>query len=314
MDSLSKKDESKLGAFTSLLESFGGLDLDEPPEVEDKEILKVSVKKTEKPKEISEVKVVDEVKVDDLPSEPQLKLSNKDQEKLSSFAGLMESFGALLDEPPQLEDEKVFEMKVEDVYPEENKEKIEEKKKIETSKLMAFEKLFTEFTKEQEKIDEEVLNIKITDIYPEKPKVVKTQEKVEKPKVVERNSQPTVKTQVIPMGVSSGLKYNGVNFVKGDNYFETNIGKKLLASKVKEPVNDLTHQVLLFLLGQEFVSCRVIATYIFEKFDNDIDIKVRAEIYKAKNNDFIEEKTVTPKNIEYRITKKGENYIERIIK
>ncbi len=141
-----------------------------------------------------------------------------------------------------------------------------------------------------------------------------TQQKVEKPKVVERNSQPTVKTQVIPMGVSSGLKYNGVNFVKGDNYFETNIGKKLLASKVKEPVNDLTHQVLLFLLGQEFVSCRVIATYIFEKFDNDIDIKVRAEIYKAKNNDFIEEKTVTPKNIEYRITKKGENYIERIIK
>ena len=168
MDSLSKKDESKLGAFTSLLESFGGLDLDEPPEVEDKEILKVSVKKTEKPKEISEVKVVDEVKVDDLPSEPQLKLSNKDQEKLSSFAGLMESFGALLDEPPQLEDEKVFEMKVEDVYPEENKEKIEEKKKIETSKLMAFEKLFTEFTKEQEKIDKEVLNLKVTDIYPEK--------------------------------------------------------------------------------------------------------------------------------------------------
>ena len=182
MDSLSKKDESKLGAFTSLLESFGGLDLDEPPEVEDKEILKVSVKKTEKPKEISEVKVVDEVKVDDLPSEPQLKLSNKDQEKLSSFAGLMESFGALLDEPPQLEDEKVFEMKVEDVYPEENKEKIEEKKKIETSKLMAFEKLFTEFTKEQEKIDEEVLNLKITDIYPEKPKVVKTKKVVKEVK------------------------------------------------------------------------------------------------------------------------------------
>ena len=182
MDSLSKKDESKLGAFTSLLESFGGLDLDEPPEVEDKEILKVSVKKTEKPKEISEVKVVDEVKVDDLPSEPQLKLSNKDQEKLSSFAGLMESFGALLDEPPQLEDEKVFEMKVEDVYQEENKEKIEEKKKIETSKLMAFEKLFTEFTKEQEKIDEEVLNLKVTDIYPEKPKVVKTKKVVKEVK------------------------------------------------------------------------------------------------------------------------------------
>ena len=182
MDSLSKKDESKLGAFTSLLESFGGLDLDEPPEVEDKEILKVSVKKTEKPKEISEVKVVDEVKVDDLPSEPQLELSNKDQEKLSSFAGLMESFGALLDEPPQLEDEKVFEMKVEDVYPEENKEKIEEKKKIETSKLMAFEKLFTEFTKEQEKIDKEVLNLKVTDIYPEKPKVVKTKKVVKEVK------------------------------------------------------------------------------------------------------------------------------------
>ena len=199
MDSLSKKDESKLDAFTSLLESFGGLDLDEPPEVEDTEIVKLSVKeKTESEKlqdelePISEEKIVDEVKVDNSSSEPQLKLSNKDQEKLSSFAGLMESFGALLDEPPQLEDEKVFEMKIEDVYPEENKEKIEEKKKVETSKLHAFEKLFTEFAKEQEKIDEEALNLKVTDIYPEKPKVVEIQEvskkvitkpKVEKPKV-----------------------------------------------------------------------------------------------------------------------------------
>ena len=178
MDSLSKKDESKLDAFTSLLESFGGLDLDEPPEIEDTEIVKLSVKeKTESEKlqdelePIYEEKIVDEVKVDSLSSEPQLKLSDKDQEKLSSFAGLMESFGALLDEPPQLEDEKVFEMKIEDVYPEENKEKIEEKKKIETSKLHAFEKLFTEFAKEQDEIDEEALNIKVTDIYPEKTKV-----------------------------------------------------------------------------------------------------------------------------------------------
>ena len=77
MDSLSKKDESKLDAFTSLLESFGGLDLDEPPEIEDKEILKTSVQKTEKPKKISEEKIVDEVKVDNSSSEPQLKLSNK---------------------------------------------------------------------------------------------------------------------------------------------------------------------------------------------------------------------------------------------
>ena len=50
MDSLSKKDESKLDAFTSLLESFGGLDLDEPPEVEDTELLKLSVEKTESEK------------------------------------------------------------------------------------------------------------------------------------------------------------------------------------------------------------------------------------------------------------------------
>ena len=190
MDSLSKKDESKLDAFTSLLESFGGLDLDEPPEVEDTEIVKLSVKeKTESEKlqdelePISEDKIVDEDKLNDLPSEPQLKLSNKDQEKLNSFAGLMESFGALLDDPPQLEDEKVFEMKVEDIYPEENKEKIEEKKVVEKSKLHAFEKLFTEFTKEQEKIDEDALSLKVTDIYPEKSKVIKIQEKDEKPKV-----------------------------------------------------------------------------------------------------------------------------------
>ena len=48
MDSLSKKDESKLDAFTSLLESFGGLDLDEPPEVEDTEIVKLLWKNREK--------------------------------------------------------------------------------------------------------------------------------------------------------------------------------------------------------------------------------------------------------------------------
>ena len=101
MDSLSKKDESKLDAFTSLLESFGGLDLDEPPEVEDTEIVKLSVQKTERKvtnelEPISEEKIVDEVKVDNSSSEPQLKLSNKDQEKLSSFAGLMESFWCVI--------------------------------------------------------------------------------------------------------------------------------------------------------------------------------------------------------------------------
>ena len=65
MDSLSKKDESKLDAFTSLLESFGGLDLDEPPEIEDKEILKTSVQKTEKPKKISEEKNIASQTTDD---------------------------------------------------------------------------------------------------------------------------------------------------------------------------------------------------------------------------------------------------------
>ena len=63
---------------------------DEPPEVEDTEIVKLSVKeKTESEKlqdelqPISEDKIVDEDKLNDLPSEPQLKLSNKDQEKLN---------------------------------------------------------------------------------------------------------------------------------------------------------------------------------------------------------------------------------------
>ena len=77
------------------------------------------------------------------------------------------------------------------MYTQKKIKKIEEKKKVETSKLHAFEKLFTEFAKEQEKIDEE-FNLKVTDIYPEKPKVVEIQEvskkvitkpKVEKPKV-----------------------------------------------------------------------------------------------------------------------------------
>ena len=249
MDSLSRKDENKLDAFTSLLESFGGLNLDEPPEIEDTDIVKLSVKeKTESEKlqdelePISEEKIVDEVKVDNSSSEPQLKLSNKDQEKLSSFAGLMESFGVLLDEPPQLEDEKVFEMKIEDVYPEENKEKIEEKKKVETSKLHAFEKLFTEFAKEQEKIDEEALNLKVTDIYPEKPKV-KTPKVAEIQEVAKKViTKPEVKKSKVDVKKTSNI------IEKVISNLDTMKGK----TQVKEQVDQIT------LLRNEFNQFRTI--------------------------------------------------------
>ncbi len=57
-------------------------------------------------------------------------LSEEDEDKLNAFSGLMESFGAILDEPPEVEDKDALKLQVQDIYPPE-KPKIDESAKIE---------------------------------------------------------------------------------------------------------------------------------------------------------------------------------------
>ena len=90
-------------------------------------------------------------------------LSEEDEDKLNAFSGLMESFGAILDEPPEIEDKDALKLQVQDIYPPE-KPKINEGAKIE-----ALENLFS----------------KLSEIKPQ-PKIV---EKT-KPEIIEKIETP----------------------------------------------------------------------------------------------------------------------------
>ena len=90
-------------------------------------------------------------------------LSEEDEDKLNAFSGLMESFGAILDEPPEVEDKDALKLQVQDIYPPE-KPKINEGAKIE-----ALENLFS----------------KLSEIKPQ-PKIV---EKT-KPEIIEKIETP----------------------------------------------------------------------------------------------------------------------------
>ena len=57
-------------------------------------------------------------------------LSEEDEDKLNAFSGLMESFGAILDEPPEVEDKDALKLQVQDIYPP-SKPKIDESANIE---------------------------------------------------------------------------------------------------------------------------------------------------------------------------------------
>ena len=67
-------------------------------------------------------------------------LSEEDEDKLNAFSGLMESFGAILDEPPEVEDDDALKLQVQDIYPP-SKPKIDESAKIE-----ALESLFSKLS------------------------------------------------------------------------------------------------------------------------------------------------------------------------
>jgi|LUML01.1.fsa_nt_gb hypothetical protein len=78
-------------------------------------------------------------------------LSEEDEDKLNAFSGLMESFGAILDEPPEVEDDDALKLQVQDIYPPE-KPKINEGAKIE-----ALENLFSKLSEIKPKPKPEIV-------------------------------------------------------------------------------------------------------------------------------------------------------------
>ena len=115
-------------------------------------------------------------------------LSEEDEDKLNAFSGLMESFGAILDEPPEVEDKDALKLQVQDIYPP-SKPKIDESAKIE-----ALESLFS----------------KLSGINPQ-PKIV---EKT-KPEIIEKIETPEeISTPIIVSETPPDMK-EALSRVKG---------------------------------------------------------------------------------------------------
>ena len=71
----------------------------------------------EEPKVIEVADIVVEEPVIESPVVETKSLSTEDEDKLGAFAGLMSSFGAILDAPPEVEDTDALKLQVEDIYP-----------------------------------------------------------------------------------------------------------------------------------------------------------------------------------------------------
>ena len=71
----------------------------------------------EEPKVIEVADIVVEQPVIETPVVETKSLSTEDEDKLGAFAGLMSSFGAILDAPPEVEDTDALKLQVEDIYP-----------------------------------------------------------------------------------------------------------------------------------------------------------------------------------------------------
>ena len=71
----------------------------------------------EEPKVVEVADIVVEQPVIESPVIETKSLSTEDEDKLGAFAGLMSSFGAILDAPPEVEDTDTLKLQVEDIYP-----------------------------------------------------------------------------------------------------------------------------------------------------------------------------------------------------
>ena len=73
--------------------------------------------KVKKPKVVEIADIVVEEPVIKPPVVETKSLSKEDENKLGAFAGLMSSFGAILDAPPEVKDTDALKLQVEDIYP-----------------------------------------------------------------------------------------------------------------------------------------------------------------------------------------------------
>ena len=137
-------------------------------------------------------------------------LSKEDENKLGAFSGLMESFGAILDEPPEIEDEDALKLQVQDIYPP-SKPEIDE-----NSKIKALEGLFS----------------KLSEIKPQ-PKIV---EKT-KPEIIEKIITSVAKSTV------AIFPYRGIQ--ESLNHFFTNSILILFLSLVLPKIRCTIQPVIL---------------------------------------------------------------------
>ncbi len=94
----------------------------------------------EEPKFVEVADIVVEQPVVETPVVETKSLSLEDEDKLGAFAGLMSSFGAILDAPPEVDDTDTLKLQVEDIYPTPKPVISEEE---ENNKLEALQNLFS---------------------------------------------------------------------------------------------------------------------------------------------------------------------------
>ena len=139
-----------------------------------------------------------------------------------------------------------------------------------------------------------------------------------KPKPVIKSVEKKTDEQLIAEHIQSNgvtterkgpAKYwDGVKWCDYDNDI---LGKKEIGSKVQQPFNDLTYNVLILFLDQDWLSCRQITEAHFgkEKFNNTLDKEVRIEIYKLEDRKFIDKKIEGTNRHFYKLNKLGYNHL-----
>ena len=98
--------------------------------------------KVKKPKVVEIADIVVEEPVIKPPVVETKSLSKEDENKLGAFAGLMSSFGAILDAPPEVKDTDALKLQIEDIYPRVVTQEEE------NSKLEALQNLFSNLVEE----------------------------------------------------------------------------------------------------------------------------------------------------------------------
>ena len=99
----------------------------------------------EEPKVIEVADIVVEEPVIESPIVETKSLSVEDEDKLGAFAGLMSSFGAILDAPPEVKDTDALKLQVEDIYPQPKPVVSEEKV---NNQIEALQNLFSNLVEE----------------------------------------------------------------------------------------------------------------------------------------------------------------------